>query len=75
MVARLDGEERARRALRRRRSRTTCATPITALRLLADAVDDGVVDPDTAREYAARMSTTCARSAPSSHDLFELTRL
>ena len=40
MVARLDGEEQARRALVAAVSHDL-RTPITALRLLADAVEDG----------------------------------
>jgi signal transduction histidine kinase len=74
MVARLDGEERARRALVAAVSHDL-RTPITSLRLLADAVEDGVVDSDTSREYAARMSTHVRALGALIDDLFELTRL
>jgi signal transduction histidine kinase len=74
MVARLDGEERARRDLIAAVSHDL-RTPITALRLLADAIDDEVVDPDTRREYAARISTHVRALGALIDDLFELTRL
>ena len=74
MVARLDAEERARRDLIAAVSHDL-RTPITSLRLLADAIDDGVVDADTRREYAARMSTHVRALGALIDDLFELTRL
>jgi signal transduction histidine kinase len=74
MVARLDGEEQARRALIAAVSHDL-RTPITALRLLTDAVGDGIVDEPTAREYAARMSTHVHALGGLIDDLFELTRL
>jgi signal transduction histidine kinase len=75
MVARLDAEERARRTLFQAVSHDL-RTPITALRLLADALRDGVVDDaDTRSEYAARMSTHVRGLAALIDDLFELTRL
>jgi signal transduction histidine kinase len=74
MVRRLDGEETARRALIAAVSHDL-RTPITALRLLADAIDDGLVDEATAREYAARMSTHVQALGALIDDLFELTRL
>ena len=74
MVARLDGEERARRALIGAVSHDL-RTPITALRLLADAVEDGVVDERTSREYAARMGLHVQALGTLIDDLFELTRL
>jgi signal transduction histidine kinase len=74
MVARLDGEERARRALVASVSHDL-RTPITALRLLAEAVDDGLVDAETSREYAARMSTHVRALSALIDDLFELSRL
>jgi signal transduction histidine kinase len=74
MVARLDGEEQARRTLVAAVSHDL-RTPITALRLLADAVEDGVVDERTSREYAARMSTHVQALGGLIDDLFELTRL
>ena len=75
MVARLDLEERARRALFAAVSHDL-RTPITALQLLANAIDDGVVDgADTPREYAARMGTHVRALGALIDDLFELTRL
>jgi signal transduction histidine kinase len=74
MVARLDDEERARRGLIAAVSHDL-RTPITALRLLADAIDDGVVDADTRREYAARIGTHVRALGALIDDLFELTRL
>jgi signal transduction histidine kinase len=74
MVARLDGEEQARRALVAAVSHDL-RTPITALRLLADAVEDGIVDERTSREYAARMSVHVQALGALIDDLFELTRL
>ncbi|WP_051222366.1 sensor histidine kinase [Conexibacter woesei] len=74
MVARLDGEEQARRALVAAVSHDL-RTPITALRLLADAVEDGIVDAETSREYAARMGLHVQALGALIDDLFELTRL
>jgi signal transduction histidine kinase len=74
MARRLDGEETARRALIAAVSHDL-RTPITALRLLADAIGDGVVDDATAREYAARMGTHVQALGALIDDLFELTRL
>jgi signal transduction histidine kinase len=74
MVARLAGEEDARRALVAAVSHDL-RTPITALRLLAEAVDDGVVDDRTSREYAARMNLHVQALGALIDDLFELTRL
>jgi signal transduction histidine kinase len=74
MVARLEAEEGARRSLIAAVSHDL-RTPITALRLLADAIDDGVVDAETRREYAARMGTHVRALGALIDDLFELTRL
>ena len=74
MVAMLDSEERARATLIAAVSHDL-RTPITALRLLADAIDDGVVDAETRRVYAARMSTHVRALSALIDDLFELTRL
>ena len=74
MVARLEAEEGARRDLIAAVSHDL-RTPITALRLLADAIDDGVVDADTRREYAARMGTHVHALGALIDDLVELTRL
>ncbi|MGK2936497.1 MAG: sensor histidine kinase [Solirubrobacteraceae bacterium] len=74
MITRLDGEERARRSLVAAISHDL-RTPITSLQLLADAIQDGVVDETTAREYAARMSTHVRALSALIDDLFELSRL
>jgi signal transduction histidine kinase len=75
MVARLDQEERARRTLFAAVSHDL-RTPITALQLLANAIDDGMVeDAETRREYAARMGTHVRALGALIDDLFELTRL
>jgi signal transduction histidine kinase len=74
MIARLDREERARQTLFAAVSHDL-RTPITALGLLATAIDDEVVDPATRREYAARMSTHVHALGALIDDLFELTRL
>jgi signal transduction histidine kinase len=74
MVARLEAEEGARRSLIAAVSHDL-RTPITALRLLADAIDDELVDAATRREYAARMGTHVRALGALIDDLFELTRL
>ena len=74
MVARLDTEERARRDLIAAVSHDL-RTPITALRLLADAIDDGLVDAEDRRDYAARIGTHVRALGALIDDLFELTRL
>jgi signal transduction histidine kinase len=74
MVARVDQEEQARSALIAAVSHDL-RTPITSLRLLADAIDDDLVDPATRRDYAARMSTHVRALSVLIDDLFELTRL
>jgi signal transduction histidine kinase len=50
-------------------------TPLTALRLLAAAIDDEVVEPAKRREYAARMNTHVRALGGLIDDLFDLTRL
>jgi signal transduction histidine kinase len=74
MVARLGGEERARRALVAAVSHDL-RTPVTALRLLSEAVEDGVVEGDTAQEYAGRIATHVGVLGDLIDDLFELSRL
>ncbi len=74
MVARLESEERARRDLIAAVSHDL-RTPITSLRLLADAIDDDIVDAETRREYAGRMGTHVRALGALIDDLFELTRL
>ena len=75
MVARLDHEERMRRTLFAAVSHDL-RTPVTALRLLAGALDDDVVvDAEQRREYVARMGTHVHALGTLIDDLFELTRL
>lgn len=74
MVAMLDGEERARRTLIAGVSHDL-RTPITALRLLAEAIDDDIADDATRRRYAGRMGTHLRSLGALIDDLFELTRL
>ncbi len=74
MVAQLDKEERARQTLIAGVSHDL-RTPITALRLLAEAIDDDIADTATRREYAARMGTHVRALGALIDDLFELTRL
>jgi signal transduction histidine kinase len=74
MVARLEAEEGARRSLIAAVSHDL-RTPITALRLLADAIDDEVVGAEKRREYAARIGTHVRALGALIDDLFELTRL
>ena len=50
-------------------------TPITSLRLLAEAVGDGIVDEDTRRSYIDRMRTHIDALGALIDDLFELSRL
>ncbi len=74
MVARLDHEERLRRTLFAAVSHDL-RTPVTALRLLANALDDDVVDGELRREYVVRMGTHVRALGMLIDDLFELTRL
>ena len=74
MVARLDHEERLRRTLFAAVSHDL-RTPVTALRLLANALDDDVVDGELRREYVVRMGTHVRALGTLIDDLFELTRL
>jgi signal transduction histidine kinase len=50
-------------------------TPITSLRLLADAIDDDIVTGDRRRSYIARMGTHIRALGALIDDLFELSRL
>jgi signal transduction histidine kinase len=74
MIVRLRDEEKARRDLVAAVSHDL-RTPITSLRLLADAVGDGVVDGETRRAYLERMSIHIDALSALIDDLFELSRL
>jgi signal transduction histidine kinase len=74
MIGRLEREETMRRELFAAVSHDL-RTPITALSLLATAIDDEVVEDDKRREYAARMNTHVRALGALIDDLFDLTRL
>ena len=81
MVARLTAAEaRREEADAARRSLIAAVshdlrTPVTALRLLADAVDDEIGDPETRREYVRRLGVHVRALGALIDDLFELTRI
>jgi signal transduction histidine kinase len=82
MISDLRAEEAARDQSDRARRDLVAAvshdlrTPITSLRLLAEAVgDDIVVDPETRRGYLTRMRTHIDALSALIDDLFELSRL
>ena len=73
-LARLAATERARRGLVAAVSHDL-RTPLTSLRLLAEAVEDGIVDAATRERYLASMSTHIDALGRLIDDLFELSRL
>jgi signal transduction histidine kinase len=81
MVERLSTEERARTAADDARRDLLAAvshdlrTPLTSIQVLAEAIEDGVVDDSTRREYAARLATHARAFSALIDDLFELSRL
>ena len=81
MIARLRDEEAARERSDEARRHLVAAvshdlrTPITSLRLLAEAVDDEVVDGELRRGYLERMRTHIDILSSLIDDLFELSRL
>jgi signal transduction histidine kinase len=82
MIAELRAEQGARDKSERARRDLVAAvshdlrTPITSLRLLAEAVgDEIVVDPETRRGYLTRMRTHIDALSALIDDLFELSRL
>ena len=74
MVGRLHDEEEARGRLLTAVSHDL-RTPLTALRLLAEAIGDGVVDDHDRVDYARRMGTHLTALSALVDDLFELTRV
>ncbi len=72
--ARREDSESARRSLIAAVSHDL-RTPVTALRLLAEAVDDEVGDPETRREYVRRLGVHVRALGSLIDDLFELTRI
>jgi signal transduction histidine kinase len=81
MVERLSGEEHARSAADRARRDLLAAvshdlrTPLASIQVLAEAIEDRVVDDQTRREYAARMAVHVRALSGLIDDLFELSRL
>jgi signal transduction histidine kinase len=81
MIDRLRTEEAARDHSEAARRSLVAAvshdlrTPITSLRLLADAVQDGLVDGEARRAYLQRMNTHIDALRSLIDDLFELSRL
>jgi signal transduction histidine kinase len=69
-----DAAEQARRGLVAAVSHDL-RTPLTSLRLLAHAVEDELVDPDTRRRYLEDMSVHIRSLSALIEDLFELSRL
>jgi signal transduction histidine kinase len=81
MIARLRAEETARDQSDRARRNLVAAvshdlrTPMTSLRLLAEAVEDEIVDGDLRRSYLERMRVHIDALGGLIDDLFELSRL
>jgi signal transduction histidine kinase len=74
VIAERDAAERARRDLVAAVSHDL-RTPLTSLRLLADAIEDDVVDRDTRHRYLEQMSVHIRSLSGLIEDLFELSRL
>ncbi len=81
MVARLGAAESQREEADAARRSLIAAvshdlrTPVTALRLLAEAVDDEIGDPETRRQYVRRLGVHVRALGALIDDLFELTRI
>jgi signal transduction histidine kinase len=81
MIAQLADEERRRDAAESARRDLVAAvshdlrTPLAALRLMVDAIEDGLVDEATLRRYLTTMRTHVAALGSMIDDLFELSRL
>ena len=74
MIRRLDTAERARRDLVAAVSHDL-RTPVTSLRVLTEAIEDGVVDERSRRRYLMTMRTHVSGLGALIDDLFELSRL
>ncbi|HEX8689135.1 MAG TPA: HAMP domain-containing sensor histidine kinase [Solirubrobacterales bacterium] len=80
-IAALAERERARAAAEETRRELVAAvshdlrTPIASLRLLVEAIDDGIVDEETRRRYLATMQTHIGSLSTMIDDLFELSRI
>jgi signal transduction histidine kinase len=81
MVTQLAFEEEGREAVDKARRDLVAAishdlrTPITAIALLAEAIEDEMVDAATRRTYLMRLSTHVRTLAALIDDLFELSRI
>jgi signal transduction histidine kinase len=81
MIEQLAEEERRRDAAESARRDLVAAishdlrTPMAALRLMVDAIEDGLVDETTLTRYLATMRTHVAALGSMIDDLFELSRL
>jgi signal transduction histidine kinase len=81
MIEQLAAEEHRRDAAESARRNLVAAishdlrTPITSLRLMADAIEDDLVDADTLARYLATMRTHVTALGAMIDDLFELSRL
>src|SRR5690242_9305864 len=81
MIERLRAEEQMREEADKARRGLVAAvshdlrTPLTSLRLLAEAVEDEIVDEATRRRYLERMGTHLEALGGLIDDLFELSRL
>jgi signal transduction histidine kinase len=74
VIAERDAAERARRDLVAAVSHDL-RTPLTSLRLLADAIEDDVVEPETRHRYLEQMGVHIRSLSALIEDLFELSRL
>ena len=80
-IAMLTEEEKRRDEAERMRRETIASishdlrTPITSLRLLAEAIEDDLVDQETVKRYAASMRTNVEVLGALIDDLFELARI
>ncbi|HEY2537542.1 MAG TPA: HAMP domain-containing sensor histidine kinase [Solirubrobacteraceae bacterium] len=81
MIRTLHSEERSRDAAEAMRRQVIAAvshdlrTPLTSLRLLTQALEDDLVDEETARRYVRTMSANVGALGTLIDDLFELSRL
>jgi signal transduction histidine kinase len=81
LAVRLAMEERSRRQIEEARRRMVAAvshdlrTPLASLRLLVEAIDDGVVTGETRERYLGEMRTHVEALTALIDDLFELSRI